>query len=166
MSRWGSSKRARTDLQAPSTHRAATRVLGARPMIPYGLDAAQALQARALERPPVLFIDSARDFYGRLIRGGPDQWKLASKFIENHGPGSALVLPPGAEIAGFRYPLLPEFGAFDVCLEVWAFGKTAIEQDAIGRSLILAGLESVYVHGGFTDRELRGANHGGRFESA
>lgn len=116
------------------------RTPDARPMIPHGNEVMAALRAATLTREVHLYC-------GACPRTKRDRWALAAARITDAGPGSAMVLPEGADPAAFRYPAL-EVGPMNVSVAAFAYGLSREQQHALGHALIAAGLQRVTVLGG------------------
>lgn len=75
-----------------------------------------------------------------------DAWKLAADCNASR-PGSAMVLPVGADIRNFRWPEIPPQQC-DPQIVFFAYGCSEAEQTAIAQALIDVGYERVQILGG------------------
>lgn len=79
---------------------------------------------------------------GRLpncyVYAGPHAWARAKRRRAQFGPGSAMVLPPGADPAEFRWPRMPGGVLVDAC------DLSRAEAMALARALGSAGTAPVY----------------------
>ena len=54
------------------------------------------------------FAEVAQQSRNVYLFTGPDAWDRAKRRRESHGPGSALLLPPGEDPAALRWPPVPD----------------------------------------------------------
>jgi hypothetical protein len=115
----------------PTTRGAATR------MIPYGHDVAAVLAGGRLDFAPTLYCAGC-------AQTGKDRWETASH-ANAYAPGHAMVLPEGDDPASYKYPPLPRWNLPGIALCAYATGMSTDERHALGRALIVAGVEGVLV---------------------
>ena len=75
-----------------------------------------------------------------------DAWALAAE-CNAARPGSAMVLPVGADVKSFRWPAIPS-DACDTQIAFCAYGCAESEQVGIARDLLAVGYRRVFVLGG------------------
>ena len=128
------------EAQHPSTPYQTARVPDSRRMIPHGNEVMAVLRGGTLEREVHLYC-------GTCPSTKRDRWALAAAHIAKCGPGTAMVLPEGADPSAFRYPAL-DVGPMGVAVAAFAYGLSREQQHALGHALLAAGLQRVAVLGG------------------